>query len=93
MDYGTHNVGEKLPNELGLYDMSGNVHEMCFDWYGVYPGDSYDYRGPSIGEYRVIRGGDWITYSFNRSFCEVSYRVILYPYNEGTSGGFRVVYK
>jgi len=59
---GTHVVGQKLPNELGLYDMSGNVYEWCNDWY------SSDYfnqspaenpPGPESGNYRVLRGGSW----------------------------------
>jgi formylglycine-generating enzyme required for sulfatase activity len=56
----THPVGKKLPNELGIYDMCGNVWEWCFDNYGIYPVDAVtDPRGTTEVEHRVIRGGCW----------------------------------
>jgi formylglycine-generating enzyme required for sulfatase activity len=56
----THQVGTKQPNGLGLYDMSGNVYEWCWDRYGNYSGDlQTDPRGPSTGDDRVMRGGSW----------------------------------
>jgi formylglycine-generating enzyme required for sulfatase activity len=56
----TRPVGGKLPNGWGLYDMHGNVHEWCLDWYGDYQGGSVsDPQGPQSGTFRVRRGGGW----------------------------------
>jgi formylglycine-generating enzyme required for sulfatase activity len=53
----THNVGLKAPNSWGLYDMSGNVEEWCWDNYGDYEGDMINPAGPSSGYFKVVRGG------------------------------------
>jgi len=57
---GTRPVGTKKPNELGIYDMSGNVSEWVWDWYGEYSSaPQINPKGPSGGVKRVIRGGSW----------------------------------
>ena len=86
----THPVGQKAANELGLYDMSGNVLEWCADRYGSYSsGAKTDPKGPSSGQNRVLRGG---SYPYNATGCRVSSRFQApINYRGLINGGFRVV--
>ncbi len=84
-----NSVGTKKPNQLGIYDMSGNVWEWCWDWYVSYPTDSLQRnpQGAESGSSRVLRGGSW---SGNDYDCRVSYRDYYGPSNRNTSNGFRL---
>ena len=85
----THPVGQKSANELGIYDMSGNVYEWVWDWYDGYPsGSATDPPGGSSGSGRVLRGGSW---SFIAGFCRVAFRGGISPDYAGRNLGFRVV--
>jgi formylglycine-generating enzyme required for sulfatase activity len=83
----TQNVGTKNENQLVIYDMSGNVFEWCWDWFGSYPGDSTDYTGLSSGSYRVIRGG---RYDGGALRLQLGQRGISNPDYEYSDMGFRL---
>lgn len=85
----SHPAGSKLPNELGLSDMSGNVWEWCWDWYGVCPaGFHEDYRGADLGTQRIFRGG---AYHLDSSLCALNYQGVAAPNYNSHTFGIRVV--
>ena len=85
----THAVGTKQPNELGIYDMSGNVREWCQDWKGEYSSSSQvNPTGANSGSDRVFRGGSW---SGEARYCRSSYRLYYTPDYSNYSLGLRLV--
>lgn len=87
-DQTTHPVGTKKPNELGIYDMSGNLWEWCQDWQGAYlPDEQTDPVGPEEGTHRVMRGGSW---TYDQSFCRVSRRNYISNVIRASNCGLRL---
>lgn len=87
----THNVGMLAPNELGICDMSGNVNEWCYDWWGIY--NSEHRRNPNVTSegvehLRLVRGGGW---DRSERYSRVSVRHNLQPERKSPSIGFRIV--
>ena len=85
---GTQTVKSKAPNELGLYDMCGNVMEFCHDYYSAYSADPVtDPTGPENGSSHVARGGMW---SGTAQYCRLTWRIGIFKTAKNDCYGFRL---
>jgi formylglycine-generating enzyme len=87
----SHSVGQKLCNELGIYDMAGNVKEWCSDFYNEYyyrTSPENNPQGPELGKRRVQRGGSWVS---ARERMRLTFRNYDFPWDSHNDYGFRVV--
>ena len=86
-----HSVGSKKPNELGIYDMSGNVSEWCWDWYAPYNNQSVDNpAGAIVGEYKTLRGGGYFLYLYEYRVTSRNRLGDGYPHFSSSDRGFRL---
>jgi len=89
-DGGTQKAGAKLPNKLGIYDMTGNVKELCRDWYGIPTGEPLqDPKGPESGIWRIYRS---CSFEDEAADCRVADRPLILPNAMRRDMGFRVVF-
>lgn len=87
-DFRTEPVKRKQPNAWGLYDMHGNLWELCFDWFALYPGGPVtDPSGPETGTHRISRGGSWKSPA---AHLGSAHRNREHPWNRNANLGFRV---
>jgi len=87
----THPVGQLKPNSWGLFDMHGNVHEWCQDWFDrkyYSQSPSNDPLGPSSGMAKVLRGGDWGSEDW---YCRCASRSLSSPERRSNRLGFRLI--
>lgn len=84
----SHPSGQKTANELGIFDLSGNIYEWCQDWYETWSGAYTNYSGPATGTRKIMRGGSWFSAA---DTCALGFRNFQYPWMRAINIGLRVV--